>query len=975
MESESLKNLQQSVQDYIVSLQRYGSKENLEVEVSLIRPGSQFIDLRNYFVKWLDSNPNNYLKIRKEEITFLESEKVIQGEKPNQVQLVSRKFGDEISRYKKYKKPLIKIRPNLMISVAKEVEFENEYDPIYPVEQIKYTGKYKSVMGDEEMVIPLIIDIKTRNVDDPKPIGTIEIEFPGFETFTQHHLNIINFLEHEINIVMTKSGKYISYREKYQLALKFNKIFDPNNNYSTYNTRNVNKPIDFSIKSFSKIDFARSPTFFGINQDQGSFEALKSIKFSSSSEPFFSIEGGYFVSLKADGTRRILFAESKVLYSLNVFLNQTTYVCDLEENISFVLDAEQIGEIDIRGNPVSGKWKFLVFDVLSFGKNNTTELYAERMKFAEKAIRKIKAENFTAEIKPIYPVSENPFELFLDLISKRKVKTGDISWENDGLIFTPAKATYIPKGHPMNTKGTLTFKWKPKRLLTIDLMIYKSIKTLLAKGTQSELSEILSYWNGNILLREDMIDKIYEFRWDQSEEFDGEFGFVPVRERPDKRQPNSDETIKSVWRSIFSGFDEDVLSGKSLKLMRVYHQKVKKSIISSLSHNSVHLDIGSGAGGDLFSFKVLASQFKKIYSIEPDQKNAIEFLKRLYNKSSDDKTLIDVSSNNNKGRSRINFINAEGQETFLIIPKIQEEVQSVTMFNVLTFFDPDSIDFFKLMRTITKVLKRDIGTFDLIVFDGKKLMSYLGEKKFFSTRNLQIKVLSEKKIYIKLKGSIVRGQEEFLIDTKILKERIKSFGFRCVTEYYLNEEEMMSDEEKWLSSLYKVMRFSYDGKNFVQHASDFSELKNIEKEIFEETKIMFAALSIPDSFSKISDDIFRISVNSDSSSFLNAVLLACNDSYQKSDLYERQKIVRSVREKENWGNVQKFITREQFGEIAERIGINILITKDLKEIERYTGENREKWVVLEQIGLNHFEIISKRKGDFFITCYDEEPEF
>jgi hypothetical protein len=203
----------------------------------------------------------------------------------------------------------------------------------------------------------------------------------------------------------------------------------------------------------------------------------------------------------------------------------------------------------------------------------------------------------------------------------------------------------------------------------------------------------------------------------------------------------------------------------------------------------------------------------------------------------------------------VTTINAGGENIIAIQDVVPaRQVNCVSVMNALTFFY-DSLDHIQqLIQTITHFLVPG-GYCYMIAFDGELLLNSMqmsaptdtkqsGQMpsalaavsgadqtplvhtgsgledasgtvqthNSIKTRNLTVAKAGDpscRKVWIKIEGAIVRGQFEYLINTRELVHIMDGFGFRILDERYLNEETLLSAEEYWFSSIFKVLKFQY----------------------------------------------------------------------------------------------------------------------------------------------------------------------
>jgi hypothetical protein len=665
--------------------------------------------------------------------------------------------------------------------------------------------------------------------------------------------------------------------------------------------------------------------------------------------PLMSIPGGYYVSMKADGTRYFLYFSTSGVYLINPLNSILTKIAGPDTpygrffNIlpGTVLDVEIIGEI--RSDGTLDKYHVLVFDVLSVSGTDVRKLtYTERLTHIKDIERYLKDEAkitlqvnknmeskegikdlgkpwdsvFKIRAKPVWrlpspttlqfepgesehskhfkrkALAESFFKIIgtvardsiysnadsvlqelgmrSDLIYRN---TDGIQWTTDGIILTPADRPYLENSDVFNqnTRGTFSLvrKWKP--IMTIDFKVGRDDSGTLAilsnvpkEPLPKPFYSMYPPWNGNAELNESMIGKVIEFRWGYSTVF-LDYAFIPVRERMDKPNPNKLQVAWNVWKLINNPITLDELSGKTLNNMRRYHNRVKRSLLNELSGkfigDPVLLDLGSGRGGDMLGWE----KFSKVYAVEPDMENLRELISRNKQISSVDYEAIPENSSHDENTmnhystvrdlhnrskfsakstlpaSKLIVINTRAEDVYNIKDKISENyVDCVTIFNALTFFY-DSLEHFRqLINTITTTLKVG-GYCYMIAFDGELLNNSMkkpsdqtdldGHELYnsISTENITISKVADpscRKIWIEISGGIVRGQYEYLINTREVTQLMDLYGFRLIEERYLNEETLLSEEEYWFSSMFKVLKFHYFSSPYKRELNkDFSEFK------------------------------------------------------------------------------------------------------------------------------------------------------
>jgi len=367
-----------------------------------------------------------------------------------------------------------------------------------------------------------------------------------------------------------------------------------------------------------------------------------------------------------------------------------------------------------------------------------------------------------------------------------------LPYEDDGFIFTPEVAPYNPirkAESKMRRKLRLSersltrqsdiCKWKPATKLTIDFSIKHRLDGKI---------DLLVFERGNNLIpfrgskynpfdSETMVDykhpiisehptgSIIEFAWDKTRNM-----FIPLKARPDKKNPNAWDIAEDNWDEIHNPITEEVLKGENFTLMRKYHNRIKRQLFRNVLQNSHRkseekflLDIGSGRGGDVDKWK----SFDKIVAVEPSSDHILELKRRIKLHNMEDKVKI---------------VQAGGEDTS-IITKIVEDfigkrVDVVSMMLSMTFFWKNSNILSRLVETINENLDYE-GKIIFMTMDGdtveesfnpyflgmhirKLIFHQIKEDEGYATVELQptdeVKDGQGRKVWIYIQDSIV-GKE------------------------------------------------------------------------------------------------------------------------------------------------------------------------------------------------------------------------
>lgn len=523
-------------------------------------------------------------------------------------------------------------------------------------------------------------------------------------------------------------------------------------------------------------------------------------------------ETSYRVTYKADGLRKLL-----VVSEYGVFLVSPPgsvnliYPKNVNVMVGSILDGEYINEEDRHDGSPKEKFWYMPFDTLATinyqqpGTRSDTSIQKSshdvRMKYTETLQLELKniIPNLSIAPKNFKSIenTENFYKVMIQMFAEQSI----LSYKQDGFMFIPLNKPYFPSGD-IKKKRILTeqadiCKWKPNILQTIDLLVEKiddDMKLYMGKKELFVGSKNDPY-SGEILknqLYNDIKDGyIVEFQYIDHK-------LVPYKIRHDKRFPNGKNTVMSVWESIINPVDEDTLKGNNLKLMRKYHNKIKRNLLAYGRGNL--LDLGGGIGGDVSKW----DNFNKIITVEPDTNKLQELTKRIQQRGA---------------QNKIKVINAKAQDTDIIIREMNKfigsKVDMVSMMNVLTFITGNEDDLNDTINTINSALKVG-GYFIFMTLDGDSIQQRFNPtfNKIATTSEVRLEIkttlfhikLDDNRLLIRLDTPTVAEQEEWLVYLDDLIYRLKPLGFnyefgRADAELFMNPQEYM------LSSLYTYGNF------------------------------------------------------------------------------------------------------------------------------------------------------------------------
>ena len=489
----------------------------------------------------------------------------------------------------------------------------------------------------------------------------------------------------------------------------------------------------------------------------------------------------YFVTNKLNGTRYYLYIESGIFYLISKTGSKLTTIktfvwkifeVDRTVRDIYILDGEYF---NLNKNNII----YHAFDIIlatNTGKEINLYPYEKRLGYLNQATEFFKRfKGNPVQMKNIrYGSDTSKIVEYMKAEFKQ-----EWDYENDGLIYTPAKAIYSDKTTP-------TLKWKFDHHQSVDVRIKRYIDEknpinflyeCFVDGQDERFTEYLLY-----SLQELIEDSIIEVSFDTKIK-----QFYKLRSRPDKENPNYIKVANDFWEDINNPIPITELSKKILIVKdrendwsqyRKYSNSEKDKLIKeNIDPNSIVIDIGFGKGGDIF--KYATHGIKNIIAIEPDIDNIKEFYNRYkdnyrINETTENATTMVVNIEDKKNRKQYNveilLINKSGSDNELI-PIINYYLSKnrnnrplvATMFFSLTYFFGPFNDFVSLFNILidfnpTKIL----GTF----MDGEKAKMFINEYEWDEKYcGFKLELTNDNMVYIQISDSAtVSGHNEYLCD-------------------------------------------------------------------------------------------------------------------------------------------------------------------------------------------------------------------
>ncbi len=520
---------------------------------------------------------------------------------------------------------------------------------------------------------------------------------------------------------------------------------------------------------------------------------------------------GMTVSPKADGERRLLcslpFKKKNSIFLLN--LNKRGYSIQLKNS-----EGENPSSLLVDGEYLKSKNLFLCFDCLYSSRDTRDESYLLRLQKMREAVSKLSSSLiikekiittiFTKEDYLSSSFKEKAMQHFFDCVNS--VLDSEREYPTDGLMFTPIDCGYsdltkIKKGKLSEVVAIL--KWKPPEKLTIDFELGNGKKLFSSGGDKKILFTAKEYsflknvnWD-SIFSSGAVNGDIIEL----SPNFDRGYPLLSFeRFRRDKVKSNNINVARDVWDDITSPLTEDIIRGRTLYLVRKYHNTIKRYLferVASSNEDNYLIDIGSGRGGDLTKWK----KYSKIFCIEPSEENLTEFKRRLreLSFSGDERKIKIVKYECCDGYFPI----VEDIKRFFGFTKVKNNLV-ISMMLSLSFFWRDETTLntlAKFIKEITTVYHSLTGKSVIFTF-----LTILGEEMNLvvpphTERELNdaLVVNNGKKVFINIKNSIVRDQTEYYV---YLPQLLSKVGYSIEEFEISNRNPFLSSNEKIYTSMY-----------------------------------------------------------------------------------------------------------------------------------------------------------------------------
>ena len=686
------------------------------------------------------------------------------------------------------------------------------------------------------------------------------------------------------------------------------------------------------------------------------------------------ITKNYNVSVKADGEQRFLVTHKTglwLLYPKNIITRLGDLPDDMQEGS--IIAGELISKDKIRDKSIylDAENIFVPFDATMIaGENVLKNNYQDRLKkmytvLKEGSYIKVNEVNklFIMQKKYFKINSKDTFyKAMLDVLEERK----KVIYKEDGLVFTPIKSGYVPSGSTKPFKDRVLnkysdiCKWKPSDRLTIDFMyeydgehIIKTKDRDIINFESTPLSKYFKFVELDALKSKS--GSIVEFK--PVEVKDKEVVLKPDRIRDDKIFPNDYYIVENLHYLLMNPIRESTLLGQDTCLMRKFHNKLKRELLSDVRQDSYLIDIGSGKGGDLTKWK----RYSKVLAIEPNTSYIHEFEHRL-----EDQDM----------RDKVDILNARGEDTDTIVANVDsflpedldgKKVYISFMFSLGFFWESDKA-LQSLSDTINginkKVTERDGDRCEIlfITIDGKRLNSLLenfNSSKVPGTRTVDLNTImitnkegdKDLKISIKDSKTVTDVQTEYFVHINQLLEKINYITPRLIYASNETSNMVLSEAEIIYSSLVIYGKAVYTTEKVIE-TPDTRLPVFLDVAIEDEGKKYFKGDDKLGIMPHLGKGVYRVATINNGVSLLHSVLKLISKDYIEDDGLQRHERCDKFIEELNYNLAIDNIT------MVTRYNINVIEGTSMK---KYGDNEKTIFLFLNKDGT--FEPLVKKLDD------------
>lgn len=490
---------------------------------------------------------------------------------------------------------------------------------------------------------------------------------------------------------------------------------------------------------------------------------------------------GYTVTIKGNGVPHLLFSSGRNLYLVSP--RRYFHLLEPYRGEKFIILGEYFEELKM----------FTPFDILYTDRKKAIRYHPnhlERMDYVKDIFENINMKEMILFWKPFVPIGKTVKQMEKAF---KYVNSKEYPFTDDGLILTPIFAPHNSKRDFKETSISEVpeiLKVKPPHEQSFDVRVNLDTKQVFINRQREEYTgtKKMPFHQDNVLwntIPTEAHMKIVELLPVKDEsKWVMKFGRI----REDRTEPNGARTVNDIWFRINNPMDPDFFMNQGVPRLSAQNNRIKRKLLDQIPQDCIVVDLGTGKGGDLGKY----GKAKHVLCVEPDEINRKELIQRIRDMN---------------GVHKFHVIACGAQDTEIIINKLKEIRQKcpecpviVSSMLSMTFFwkNKKFLDMFK--NTLHEVAKESYGAeFYFFTVNGPDFLKYLQEKDGkinlpgFKTKydpSSKYGVGIPGRVRIAIKGTIVRDQEEYLVDLRDLDDVLENMiTYNGKIEDFLTENE------------------------------------------------------------------------------------------------------------------------------------------------------------------------------------------
>ena len=687
----------------------------------------------------------------------------------------------------------------------------------------------------------------------------------------------------------------------------------------------------------------------------------------------------YRMAYKTDGTRRLLFVNGGGFWLvMGENINRVVALAgDSRDRVIYLFDGELLQKGEVKN--LQERYLYVVYDGLYLGSEDIrSEPHTQRLDHFDDFFENPKLKNFIRPFLQLVKVEKKEFHEFIsgsqssgpqdreslfEITKQLQKERKNKPYDTDGYVFIPEEMPYnsgIDKCAPRDRRWINApdmVKWKDPHNITIDFLIEAQGDVFgLHLGSIKEKARF-TIDGGDLRLVSGAI---------------GEFEFLNGRPRlrkirTDKKVPNSVAVGEGLLKLLEDPIAIETLSGDNLRLVRKYHNRVKRAYFAADQGKTI-LDLGSGPGGDYDKM----SHYSKIVFVEPSLENINQMRLRIKEPFEVVNSMRQIDAINLQHRLLVVHSPAESSDLVTAATKkFIGLVDTVSMQFSLTFFWKSQSLLRSLKETITSNLKPG-GSFIFATLDGSALgHSGIIQNEHLETTSYRIRYTGTKigdPVTITLKDSVTvhEDQIEYPVNLADLTDILNPVQFEI-----LDGERFLPPEAAFLSRLYLAGRMTRKEVVETPILSPHSQAeldalledmdrppREVRRRLeFEEPKIphfipLVTLTSDPDPVKRITNRLARIGAQN--GDYYHALLLSFSPEYVQAGSAIREVLV---------DKLARELYRVDYGKNEEDLSISIWVVEDNQLIYKSKSSYSHQIILLKipYNGKDYYEVIGEQQ--------------